>query len=93
MSEHQLPLDLDLPYAPAPAAEAGLRAEIAEQWGMPLGERVEVVFRAGATFPMLRGVLELHRAPEFPWNPREPLALRISGIEFSSRDIQRWMLA
>lgn len=93
MSENQLPLDLDLPYAPAPAVEAGLLAEIAERWGLPLGRRVEVAFRPGVALPTLDGVLELSRPPEFPWNPREPLALRVAGVEFSSRDIARWMLA
>jgi hypothetical protein len=93
MAEVQTSLDLDLPYAPAPAVEAGLREEIAERWGIPVGKRVEVVLRPGVALPVLTGVLELRRPPEFPWNPREPLALRISGIEFSSREIERWMLA
>jgi hypothetical protein len=35
-------------------------------------------------------LLELADAPDFPWNPRQPLQLRIKGFVFNSRDIARW---
>lgn len=92
MPEHQADLPLDdfaLDYSPAPAAPPELRAEIAAVWGLPLGERVEVDLRDGSV-DALTGTLELAASPDFPWNPREPLQLRIAGIVFSSRDLARW---
>jgi len=92
MSEHQSDLPLDAPFAPAPAAPPELRDEIARAWGLPLGERVDVSFQPAFPVPTAAGILELRTAPEFPWNPREPLALRVAGCEFTSRDIARWSL-
>lgn len=89
MSEHQTNLPLDAPLNPAPAAPPELRDEIARAWGLPLGERVEISFRGGQ-LDAITGRLELVSAPDFPWNPRQPLALRIAGFTFSSRDIARW---
>jgi hypothetical protein len=50
---------------------------------------VEIAFRNGQ-LDAITGVLEIAAPPSFPWNPREPLALRIAGYGFSSRDIARW---
>ena len=89
MSEHQISLDIDASYSAAPAVVPELREEIAQAWGLPLGQRVEICFcgsqRAAAT-----GILELLSTPEYPWNPRQPLQLRIAGFEFSNREIERW---
>lgn len=89
MPEHQASLPFDLPYNPAPAAPPELRDEIAQAWGLPLGERVEVSFRDGQ-LDGISGVLELITPPDYPWNPREPLQLRIAGYPFSSRAIAQW---
>lgn len=87
--EHQGQLPLDANSDLAPAAPPELRDEIARTWGLPIGERVEVRLRNDA-IDALVGVLELAAAPEFPWNPRDPLSLRIAGFGFSSRDIAQW---
>jgi hypothetical protein len=89
MSEFQTHLPFDVSYQPEPAATSGLRDEIAQVWGLPLGERVEVAFRGNPIDPM-GGVLELAAAPGYPWNPREPLQLRVNGFVFSTREIERW---
>jgi hypothetical protein len=89
MPEHQSDLPLDAPYAPAPAAPPELRDEIAAAWGLPLGDRVEVCFRGGQR-AAITGVLELLTTPEFPWDRRQPLKLRITGFVFNSREIERW---
>ncbi len=89
MPEHQTGLPLDAPYHPAPAAPPELRDEIARAWGLPLGERVELSFRRGP-LDAAAGVLELAAAPDYPWNPRQPLQLRVCGYIFDSRDIERW---
>lgn len=89
MDEQQLNLGFDASYSPAPAAVPELRAEIAAAWGLPLGERVEIDLQRD-DLPTLTGTLELASAPEFPWNPRQPLQLRLAGCTFSTRDIARW---
>jgi hypothetical protein len=89
MAEYQSSFSLDPGFsAPAPAVPE-LRAEIAAAWGLPLGERVEVCFRGGER-SAVTGLLELLRAPDFPWNPHQALHLRIAGFVFKSRDIERW---
>ena len=89
MADHQTILSFDTPYAPAPGVPSGLRDEIAAAWGLPLGERVEISLRGDPIDP-LTGTLELVSAPDYPWNPREALRLRIAGFVFGSRDIERW---
>ena len=91
MSEHQISLGLDDVYHPAPAAPPELREEIAQAWGLPLGSRVEVCFRDSQRSAMT-GTLELLTAPDYPWNPRQTLQLRIAGFVFSSREIDRWTI-
>ena len=85
----QLELGLDSAYNEAPAVVPELRDEVARIWGLPLGDRVEVCFGAG-TRSAITGILELHASPPYPWDPRDPLRLRISGFIFSSREIDRW---
>lgn len=82
-------LPFDTPASDVAGGPPELRDEVAAMWGLPLGERVEVTLR-GAQVDALRGVLELATAPSYPWNPREPLQLRIAGFPFSSRAIERW---
>jgi len=89
MSEHQTDLPFDAAFNPEPAAPLELRDEIARAWALPLGERVEIFFRDGQ-LDTLAGTLHLAAAPDFPWNPRQPLQLRIAGFVFSSRDIEHW---
>lgn len=89
MSEQQISLDLDVGYQPAPAVVPELRDEIAATWGLPLGQRVEICFRGGER-SAVTGTLELLRAPAYPWEPRDALQLRIAGLIFSSREIERW---
>ena len=89
MPENQTDLPLDaLSHSGSPPAPE-LRDEIAAAFGLPLGERVHVSFR-DSQIDAIAGKLELVVAPAYPWNPREPLALRVAGFTFSSRDIERW---
>lgn len=70
-----------------------LRDEIARVWGLALGERVEVTLRPSFPVPAITGRLELRASPtRYPWDPHEPLALRVAGCDFTSRDIERWTL-
>jgi hypothetical protein len=88
MAEHQTNLRLDVGYEPAPAVVSELRDEIAAAWGLPLGERVEVSLRNERC--ALRGVLELRRAPDYPWDGRQALQLAVAGFVFSSREMECW---
>lgn len=89
MSEHQTALPFDTPYQPAPGAPTELRDEIARAWGLPLGEPAEITLR-NDSLDTITGRLELVSSPDFPWNPRQPLQLRVNGFEFDSRAIERW---
>ncbi len=89
MAEHQSNLPLNAPFSAESSSPPDLREEIARMWSLPIGERVEVVLRDGQV-DSLTGVLELAAAPDFPWNPRQPLTLRLAGFMFSSREIERW---
>ena len=88
MAEHQTELRLDVGYEPAPPVASELREEIAAAWGLPLGQRVEVSLRGERC--ALRGVLELRRAPDYPWDGRQALQLAVAGFVFSSREMERW---
>ena len=88
LSEHQISLGLDVGYDPEPVVVADLRDEIAAAWGLPLGQKVEVCFRGERS--AVTGTLGLLKAPDFPWDPRQPLKLGIAGLVFSSREIERW---
>jgi len=89
VDEHQISLDLDPGFNTAPAVVSELRDEIAAVWGLPLGQRVEVCFRGGER-SAVTGILELLRAPDYPWDPHQALHLGIAGFVFSSREIERW---
>ena len=90
MAEHQTSLRLDADYQPAPAVGTDLRDEIAAAWGLPLGQRVEVTLRNQPC--ALRGILELERTPDFPWDGRQVLRLAVAGFSFSSREMERWAM-
>lgn len=91
MDEQQSSLDLDPGFQPAPPLVPELRDEVAALWGYPLGQQVEVCFRGGER-SAVTGKLELLRAPDYPWDPRQPLRLAIAGLVFSSREIDRWAI-
>jgi hypothetical protein len=91
VDEHQASLGLDAGYQPAPVVVPALRDEIAAAWGYPLGQRVEICFRGGQR-SAISGRLELLRAPDYPWDPRQPLQLAIAGFVFSSREIGQWTI-
>jgi hypothetical protein len=91
MSEQQISLELSVVYSAAPAVVPKLRDEIAQTWGLPLDQRVEVCFRGGQR-SAVTGFLELLSAPDYPWNPRQMLQLQIAGLVFSSRDVARWTI-
>jgi hypothetical protein len=88
----------DFLFAEGPAPElhlpdprSSLFAEVAACWEIPVGQLVRVEL-GGHHFAELRGSLELARAPDIPFDRRQPLTLRIGGIEFSSRQIVAWSL-
>jgi hypothetical protein len=94
MPELQSDLPLDATAASASPAEGPavlpeLRDEMAAAWRLPIGERVEISF-LHEQLDTIAGILEIAAPPSFPWNPREPLALRVAGFAFSSRDIAQW---
>jgi hypothetical protein len=91
MNEQQISLDLDVGYQTAPAVVPALRDEIAATWGLPLGQRVEICLRGGER-SAVTGILELLRAPDYPWEARQALQLGIAGFIFSSREIERWTI-
>ncbi len=90
MAEHQTDLRLDVGYDPAPAVVSELREEIAAAWGLPLGQRVEVSLRDERCAPL--GVLELRRAPDYPWDGlgKALQLVKVAGFVFSSREMERW---
>jgi len=88
VSEQQLHLGLDSGFNHAPVVVSELRDEIAAAWSLPLGQRVEVSFRGQRS--AVTGTLELLRAPDYPWDPRQPLQLGIAGLVFSNREIASW---
>ena len=91
LGEYQISLGLDAGFNTPPAAVPELRDEIAEAWGLPLGQRVEVCFRGGER-SAVTGLLELLHAPDYPWDRHQPLQLAVAGLVFSSRDIERWTI-
>ena len=87
MNEQQISLELDVGYQTAPAVVH----EIAATWGLPLGQRVGICLRGGER-SAVTGILELLRAPDYPWEPRQALQIGIAGFIFSSREIERWTI-
>ena len=56
--------------------------------GIAAGQRVEVSLWNERC--ALRGILELQRAPDYPWDGRQVLQLAVAGFVFSSREMERW---
>lgn len=69
------------PAGEAPALPPSLDEEIAAAWRVPVGKRVHVSLRQH-DMPGTSGLLEITRAPDWPFNPRRPLALRIGLVGF-----------
>ncbi len=92
MTENQT----DFVFASEPSLQPGpvphLRDEIARIWSLPLGETVDLTLLRGSC-TALRGRLQLECTPGLPFDPRQPLTLSISGVLFSSRDIEHWKLS
>ncbi|TVR45960.1 MAG: hypothetical protein EA425_17650 [Puniceicoccaceae bacterium] len=65
--------------------------EIARIWKLPIGEQVEVTLAKHA-LPGTCGRLEVAKAPEYPFDPRKQLRLRIGHAEFSSSQIVKWQI-
>lgn len=63
--------------------------KIDHTWSIRLNRPVRVRLR-DQSVPELVGLLELARAPNLPLDSREPLHLRLKGIEFTRRDIAEW---
>lgn len=74
-----------------PEPLADLVADVAKLWRLPLGSRVTLRLRDPA-LPELTGKLLLGRAPDLPLDLRQPLALRLSGVDFTDREIAAWSL-
>jgi len=91
MPEHQSDLPLDGAFDLEPAAPPEMREEIARAWNLPIGQRVEVFFRDNQ-LDTIAGVLELAAAPDFPWDIRQTLRLRIGECDFTTREIEHWKL-
>jgi len=89
MLPRQTEFDLGVSYDPVPQVPLSLHSEIARAWRLPLRECVEIRLRDNS-IPALRGPLELLTAPDYPWDPRQPLSLRIAGYTFHSHEIESW---
>jgi hypothetical protein len=70
-----------------PLPEDPLLRDIGEEWGLPVGQRVRVMFRGGESFRELTGRLEVAVAPELPLNHHRALRLRVAGYEFANTAI------
>ncbi len=75
----------------APAVASDIRDEIAQVWGLPLGQHVVLSIR-GQERIELHGRLELSVAPDYPWDKFQPLRLKIKGVVFSSTEIGHWLI-
>jgi hypothetical protein len=74
-----------------PDPRSNFYRDVSETWQLPVGQFVQVGLR-DHSWSDLQGRLELERAPSLPLDPREPLALRIGQIGFSSRQLTAWSL-
>jgi hypothetical protein len=74
-----------------PAAPESIDKEIAQVWRVPVGWRVRVELR-GHDVPSMQGLLEIAAAPDFPFDSRRVLRLRIGSVEFTHRQIEAWVL-
>lgn len=65
--------------------------EIAAAWHVPVGQRVHVTLRQHDV-PGASGLLVIAHAPDWPFDPRRPLALRIVHVLFTHLQIESWTL-
>ncbi|AHF93742.1 hypothetical protein OPIT5_29715 [Opitutaceae bacterium TAV5] len=85
--------DGPVPELAPPDALTDLVTEIARCWRLPLMETTRITLRSHEIDEVC-GRLELVAAPDLPLNPhREPLRLRVRGVEFTSNQIVEWSLA
>jgi len=85
--------DGHLPQVGMRWTDGPLITDIAKAWELPIGKNVRIHLKDGESLPVLDGRLELASAPELPFDPREPLNLRVRGYIFSSRSITGWVTA
>jgi hypothetical protein len=83
----------DVPQLGLPQSDDPLVSDIAKAWSLPVGKKVRVHLKDNENLPVLDGRLELESAPDVPFDPRQPLSLRIRGYVFSSRAIAGWVTA
>jgi hypothetical protein len=81
------------PQLGMPWTDDPLVTDVAKAWGLPIGKNVRIHLKDGESLPVLDGRLELASAPDLPFDPREPLNLRVRGYIFSSRSIAGWATA
>jgi hypothetical protein len=79
------------PQLHPPDPRAPFLAGVSAIWQIPVRQNIHVDLN-GHNMSDRQGRLQLSRAPDLPLNPRQPLALRIGTIEFSSRQIAAWSL-
>ncbi len=79
------------PHLHPPDPRSEFYDEVSTVWQLPVGQVVRVDLR-GHDLSNLQGLLDLSRAPDLPFDRRQPLVLRIGGVEFSSRQIAAWSI-
>ena len=77
------------PQMHPPDPRSGFYAEVSATWQLPMGQIVRVDLKEH-DLASLQGLLELSHAPDLPLDQRQPLVLRIRGVEFSSQQIAAW---
>jgi hypothetical protein len=68
-----------------------LTDELASVWGLPLGRKVRVELR-NHSVAGLSGMLEVARLPDFPFDAKAPLSVRIGHVAFTSRELAAWSM-
>ena len=76
-----------------PLPEDSLVRDIGAEWGLPVGQRVRIVFRGGESLRDITGRLEIAAAPELPLNHHRLLRLRVAGYEFGNTAIASCVVA
>lgn len=77
----------DAPQLGTPVSDDPLVLDIARVWSLPIGRMGRIHLKDGENLPVLDGRLELASALDLPFEPRQPLSLRICGYVFSNRAI------
>jgi len=65
--------------------------ELAAAWSLPIGRHLHVELR-GHEVAGLRGLLQVVSMPEYPFDPRRALHLRIGHVSFTSQQIASWSI-